>query len=50
VDRYFGIPPYPETQEYVKRLKKLYRRNTHSYDKKIARPSPIVMKRESARK
>jgi hypothetical protein len=49
VDRYQGIPPYPETREYVKRLKKLYLRNTHPYDEKITEPSPIVMKRASSR-
>ena len=50
VDRYFGIPPYPETREYVKRLKKLYQRSTHSYDETITEPSPIVMKKANSRK
>lgn len=50
VDRYFGIPPYPETREYVKRLKKLYQRSTHPYDKTIVEPSQIVMKRANSRK
>ena len=50
VDRYLGIPPYPETREYVKRLKKLYRRSTHPYDEKIAEPSPILVKRATSRK
>jgi len=50
VDRYFGIPPYPETREYVKRLRKLYQRSTHSYDEKITEPSPIVMKRVNSRR
>ena len=44
VDRYLGIPPYPETREYVKRLKRLYQRTTHTYDKRITEPSPIVLK------
>ena len=50
VDRYFGIPPYPETREYVKRLKKLYQRSTHYYDETITEPSPIVMERANSRK
>jgi hypothetical protein len=48
VDRHLGIPPYPETREYVKRLKKLYRSSTHPYDEKITEPSPIIMKRTSS--
>lgn len=50
VDRYLGIPPYPETREYVKRLKKLYLRSTHPYDEKITEPSPIVMKSANLRR
>jgi len=50
VDRYSGIPPYPETREYVKRLKKLYKRRTHSYDETITEPSPIVMKKANSKK
>lgn len=50
VDRYFGIPPYPETREYVNRLKKLYQRSTHSYDDTITEPSPILMKRTNSKK
>jgi len=50
VDRYLGIPPYPETREYVKRLKKLYLRRTHPYDEKITEPSPILTKTTGFRK
>jgi hypothetical protein len=50
VDRYFGIPPYPETREYVNRLKKLYKRSTHAYDETITGPSPILMERANSRK
>ncbi len=50
VDRYLGIPPYPETREYVKRLKKLYLRSTHPYDENITEPSPILTKISSLRK
>lgn len=50
VDRYLGIPPYPETREYVKRLKKLYLRSTHPYDEKITDPSPVLSKMRGLRK
>ena len=50
VDHYLGIPPYPETREYVKKLKKLYLRSTHPYDEKITDPSPILMKSLTSRK
>ena len=50
VDHYSGIPPYPETREYVKRLKKLYQRMTHSYNETITEPSPIVMKKAHSKK
>lgn len=50
VDRYLGIPPYPETREYVKRLKKLYLRSTHPYDENITEPSPILTKMRSLQK
>lgn len=50
VDRYLGIPPYPETREYVNRLKKLYKKRTHSYDATITEPSPIVVEKANSRK
>ena len=31
VDRYKGVPPYAETQEYVKRLARLYKHALHPY-------------------
>lgn len=50
VDRYVGIPPYPETREYVNRLKKLYKRSSHPYDDTITEPSPIVLEKVNLRK
>lgn len=41
VDRYRGVPPYPETQNYVKRVLELYQRQTHPYEPKVL-PSPVI--------
>lgn len=42
VDRYKGVPPYPETQNYVKKIAKLYGIETHPYRKRYVKPSPIA--------
>jgi len=42
VDKYKGIPPYPETRDYVRRVLKLFRRERHPYDSRIVDPSPIL--------
>ncbi len=42
VDRYKGVPPYPETQNYVKKIAKLYGKETHPYRKRYVKPSPIA--------
>ena len=42
VDRHRGVPPYPETKNYVRRVLELYQRQTHPYDEKLAVPSPII--------
>lgn len=34
VDRYQGVPPYPETQQYVQRVLSLYRNANHSFQSK----------------
>ena len=39
VDRYRGIPPYPETREYVRRVLELFKREVHPYDPTLAEPS-----------
>ena len=42
VDKYKGIPPYPETREYVRRVLELFRGERHPYDPRIADPSPML--------
>jgi hypothetical protein len=42
VDRYHGVPPYPETRDYVRRVLALFRRARHPYDPTITEPSIIA--------
>lgn len=40
VNRYKGIPPYAETQDYVKRIMGAFKKDEHPYDASIVQPSP----------
>lgn len=40
VDHYKGVPPFPETRAYVKRIVALYGGVTHGFDEGLAAPSP----------
>jgi len=42
VERYGGVPPYPETQAYVARVEAWFKRRTHPYDRRVVESSPIV--------
>jgi soluble lytic murein transglycosylase-like protein len=42
VERYRGIPPYPETQNYVERITKLYRKPTHPYKSGLVKEAPFL--------
>lgn len=42
VDRYRGIPPYPETRNYVDKITHAYNKRTIPFDPEVADPSPIV--------
>lgn len=44
VNRFGGIPPYPETQGYVKRIKEIFKREEHPFDPAITTPSPELPK------
>ena len=40
VEKYRGIPPYAETRDYVKRIKRYFRRDDHPFDPSVTDPSP----------
>jgi hypothetical protein len=42
VERHGGIPPYAETQNYVKQVMRAYQQSTHPFDRRLTRASPIV--------
>ncbi|MGE5492736.1 MAG: transglycosylase SLT domain-containing protein [Actinomycetota bacterium] len=44
VNRFRGIPPFAETRDYVKRIRKLYARDEHPYDESVTAPSPELPK------
>jgi hypothetical protein len=50
VNRYYGIPPYPETQGYVKRIREIFRRDEHPYEPAITLPSPLLPQIVSAKR
>lgn len=45
VDRYRGVPPYPETRSYVQRVLALFGNELHPYDPKLVAPAPFVTAR-----
>jgi soluble lytic murein transglycosylase-like protein len=49
VDKYGGVPPYAETREYVRRIKRLFESENHPFDARVARPSPVVARASAAR-
>jgi hypothetical protein len=45
VDRFRGVPPYPETQGYIKRIAQVYALQHHPFDERITPPSPVLLAR-----
>ena len=50
VDKYRGVPPYPETQNYVAKVTHMYPNAQHPYQAHITGPSPLMTKIEVALK
>jgi TPR repeat protein len=42
VEKYRGVPPYPETKAYVRKITKLYRSPTHPYKSNLVSPARFV--------
>jgi soluble lytic murein transglycosylase-like protein len=42
VDRYGGVPPFPETRDYVRRVLRLFHRSWHPYDPALVTPSKVA--------
>lgn len=42
VEKYRGIPPYPETRDYVRRITALYRKTSHPYRENLVPASSML--------
>lgn len=42
VEKYKGVPPYAETQNYVQKIAKLYRKPSHPFREDVAKASPFL--------
>lgn len=42
VDRFGGVPPYAETRDYVKRIRRHFPSEEHPYDPSVTEPSPLI--------
>lgn len=50
VNRYAGIPPYAETQVYVKRIREIFRSEDHPFNSDVTPPSPEMRRIASAKR
>lgn len=42
VDKHKGVPPYPETRMYVKKIASLYNNSTHPYQDNFAKKASVI--------
>jgi soluble lytic murein transglycosylase-like protein len=42
VNRFGGVPPFPETRGYLKRIREIFHLPTHPFDQRITPPSPML--------
>lgn len=42
VERYRGVPPFPETQNYVRRVQEVFSLSNHPFDASVTPPSPAL--------
>lgn len=49
VERYRGVPPYAETQGYVRKITFIYKKAFHPYESGVVEPSPIMARVKAAR-
>ena len=42
VEKYRGIPPYPETRNYVRKITGIYKKTSHPYASGVVEPSPLM--------
>ena len=50
VEKYRGIPPYPETMEYVQKITSMYRNPTHPYKAELVKEATFLSAPVSKRK
>ena len=42
VEKYRGIPPYPETRNYVRKITGVYKKARHPFESEVVEPSPMI--------
>lgn len=50
VDRHGGVPPYKETQNYIRKIRRLYKPKEHPYKAELKHRSKLINKLRAAKK